>query len=1144
MNRKMLLVIVFLIALAFFPVRVQAFTYGNLEAHLITTELAGIKYTPYCLGECHLPIRFKWAGSDFTLQKSELRWIKQKVVGLDNVQNVKARYLKNETFLRPECVDNGYYDTLPNGTDYWVSDVDCQNNERWYLAWKDVPSSIPIKQNKWYYVDFILYKNPSLQFSAVDIVPEIKSILLSDFAWLNTSFMECKNITIDNTGNGNTLTDWQVFVNLTFDSDMNADFSDIRFSNTSCNHALGVEVGELDYWIEQKVDSAYADVWVKVDSIPASSKHNISVYFDYASANSISDMNKVMVDGDPYDDASFNATKWGEHNTGDGSTVESGGNLNLTCLGTGGKYRRVYAISAQNATVDGILEGRMLIDSDDNANGIQYHLLALANNVVWSTDDSSNIQVRDMNSDNVTYEAREGGSSQLDAEAGDYQTGVWMKFKIVINSGSYTEFWKNGTLMYNNTGGPPDEAMGIVLSSETSGAATDQTFWTAYDYVFVRNFTSPEPTTSVGSSEAYGGDLPPIWSSNTSSTPTNYNSDTYSTFNITWANGSTQTTVNTTNVNLTSNYSGSNVDYNMSLISGNDLSGVYGFQEILGVGTYYWNSTAINNESSPQSNTTDTWYFTISQSQSDCTLTISPSNSETYPTSTTPTCSCNTTAGTVKLYRNNTDVTATENNTGIIWGAGTNDYVCNITSTQNYSSASDSDTLTITQSSNEMSMWINDFLSQNVSQTNSTVNVSAYACDGSLECTVYLFENGTQVNFSDGAVPAWTNWTDSSITVGQTRNFSMNATGNANYSANSSLVTYWYTYSPVLSVDVLDEQTEIGITFNITLQNSTFSFTDYNQDFFSANNTNMPYGGVSFIVWATGYPQRNYYLNIDPSSTETITAYLLQTGEGQEVLFYIYSYYEQPIVNASVDIQKLMSGGWNTTAQGRTDDTGGYPFFLDTSVEYRINIVASGYQTKNTTIIPTETEYKIYLTGELAEIPSFWDYWKNITYACNYTNSTRLLQCNWTDTSNHLTRVWLEVKEMNLTNEVLLCNNTSTLSSGTTNCTFPAPNNRTYMWTFYGEFASEPTDYIFASGSWTDMVQVALGMTGVIAAFIIILTSGFIGIQFNSPIFTIVTTMISVAFSYILGFLTIPSGAVLTLIGFGIAGSIMIFKMR
>jgi hypothetical protein len=91
--------------------------------------------------------------------------------------------------------------------------------------------------------------------------------------WANSSLDRCMNITIDN-ASASTLTNFPAYINLTYDSDMLSNFTDIRFYNTSCNNGGSA----LDYEIENYTLSDRAHVWVKIPSLPSAGT-TISVYY-------------------------------------------------------------------------------------------------------------------------------------------------------------------------------------------------------------------------------------------------------------------------------------------------------------------------------------------------------------------------------------------------------------------------------------------------------------------------------------------------------------------------------------------------------------------------------------------------------------------------------------------------------------------------------------------------------------------------------------------------------------------------------------------------------------------------------------------------------------------------------------------------
>jgi len=94
-----------------------------------------------------------------------------------------------------------------------------------------------------------------------------------DWAWLNTSYEKCRNLTINNPS-GSTLNNYPVLINLTKDDDMAADYSDILFSSEPCfNDGI-----EYDYEIENYTTNR-ALVWVKLENYTAGN-NIISIYYD------------------------------------------------------------------------------------------------------------------------------------------------------------------------------------------------------------------------------------------------------------------------------------------------------------------------------------------------------------------------------------------------------------------------------------------------------------------------------------------------------------------------------------------------------------------------------------------------------------------------------------------------------------------------------------------------------------------------------------------------------------------------------------------------------------------------------------------------------------------------------------------------
>ena len=103
-------------------------------------------------------------------------------------------------------------------------------------------------------------------------------------------------IHINNTGSS-AQTYYPVPLNITYDSDMNSDFSDIRVKNETAGTFV-------PYWIEDKLNDSWCNLWFNATSIPASSWCNDTYYLYYgdAGASSASNGTNTFEFFDDFDD--------------------------------------------------------------------------------------------------------------------------------------------------------------------------------------------------------------------------------------------------------------------------------------------------------------------------------------------------------------------------------------------------------------------------------------------------------------------------------------------------------------------------------------------------------------------------------------------------------------------------------------------------------------------------------------------------------------------------------------------------------------------------------------------------------------------------------------------------------------------------
>ena len=119
------------------------------------------------------------------------------------------------------------------------------------------------------------------------------NLYILDPYW-NTSFSTRKPITITTAGTS-TPAHYQVLLNITHESEMQANFNDTRFTNST--HV------EISYWIESKVDGSYALIWVNLsDAITDPESDMIWMYYGNDGLSDGGDGNDTFVFFDDFDD--------------------------------------------------------------------------------------------------------------------------------------------------------------------------------------------------------------------------------------------------------------------------------------------------------------------------------------------------------------------------------------------------------------------------------------------------------------------------------------------------------------------------------------------------------------------------------------------------------------------------------------------------------------------------------------------------------------------------------------------------------------------------------------------------------------------------------------------------------------------------
>ena len=290
-------------------------------------------------------------------------------------------------------------------------------------------------------------------------------------------------ITITN-DSGNALTDYQVKVEVTYDSDMQSDFDDLRFTNEA--NTVG-----YDYWIESKVDGSSAIVWVKVSSVPPGDS---TMYMWYGNPQASSESNGkatfVFFDDFEYTDSPSNHG-WTVVQQSSAGIIETStayaynGSRSLRIKTQTGSEQADYV---QRTSVPSGIAEVMFYDNMSETTGGQYRMIFKYQ--------GSNACLT-----GIGRQWGESGGDRYLYRFGDtwYRSDVtrilgWHKFTIKYTGSNYRVYIDDTYIAAGASGTPTSLGFGNWWNWQTYDSGY-------YDDVRIRKYASPEPTTSVGSEE-------------------------------------------------------------------------------------------------------------------------------------------------------------------------------------------------------------------------------------------------------------------------------------------------------------------------------------------------------------------------------------------------------------------------------------------------------------------------------------------------------------------------------------------------------------------------------------------------------------------------------------------------------------------
>ncbi len=737
------------------------------------------------------------------------------------------------------------------------------------------------------------------------------------YAWDDANYGYRKAI---NTS-GSTNNDYQVVFNWTYSPNQQADMDDFK-----CYSEGGVL---LNHWVENKSDSEWAYIWLKMDTTTASTI-KAYCYYGYVSATSLSNIDTTMLFGDDFNDASVNASKWAEHSSlNTGTMTESGGEFIVT--GGAANYELVHGQTEFSYPV--ILEGKIKMNESGSSSWFGLDDRAPSGGADGGID-----QAVFFYSTSSQYRTMLDGSATATARADSLDT--YKRTKIEYISTTSTKFYITDmtTPKWTSTGDRPTDNMGVYFAACTvSNVITS-------DWLFIRKYNTTEPTISIGIEENQTGNTPPSITINTPGNTTYYTtsipvnitvSDTDSpAFWCAIYNDGVLLQNETTNTTYTTTLTKTGGAHNVSVhcddytVTSDDAEYYYVFMGLnvslfdggTGATLTSWNIYATNG----------TFNY------SDTGLT-NPTLIDIFDL---PTGSVNITFEKPGGNYQNSTYTHTLNNSALVELAADVYY-------NQYFYIRDIDTDALISSSN-------------IELTNGTNTTNGNLSAGSVTFGLDVIPWGT-VNITGSAFGYAPNTTE--ITI--------------NGSSQISYTTYLRKAG--LYLEAKDEETYAALTFNITILNSTTSETWTEQTAFNKDYTQLATGYITIKVTATDYPQRNYYATMTQYTALSFDAYLLKETTGHNVAMVILNNNDVPLQSATVTATKFINGSWVSVEQGETDSSGTTNLFLDMYTQYKIKIEHGDIVTFYRTLTPSANSYTFRVSGQI-EL-NFYNLFEGISYS-------------------------------------------------------------------------------------------------------------------------------------------------------------------
>lgn len=827
-------------------------------------------------------------------------------------------------------------------------------------------SKTQFKAGQEYIIRTYVKKKPSTN---IDLIENFDGYVMDAWVWMNSTFQKKKPMYIKEMS-GSAITGYPVNVTVIYDTDMQADWSDIRFSNAA-------EDTELGFWLAENYGTS-ALFYINISS-SASTNNTFYMYYKNSTAvTSKSSFARTFAWGDDFDRP-------------DNTTIGP------SPLGN---------IWSETGTAIEILGNRLHFNATDNSGGS--HISTSFGNQgqpfemfwKWEKLTSANPAIKVLSS------------------ADGNVAGVWMAsgaFAVLSNDGWYaldtptTAFgYRNYTtsLVPNNVTGsfktfingteksddvffqPPLTPNKVKMGNDGLG---DTSFFV--DYIFNRTYLTTQPSVS------FGDEIDNILLTTDLNYPANLLNSSIN--SIIFSCNSTALGATLKNVSLYLYAPDNSVFTTITqALSGTFATTTWNLSEIPD-NTYKWNCL--------------TWDTTSTYSDWDVNRTLyvdtllnvslisPPDNTVQTINSATFICSANTTATRLvnntlsilykvnnSLYYNNTQ-TVSNASSKFQWSLtnipdGNYTWNCNAWDNASNTEWGVNRTLKIdilapyVRIDYPSATVFNAFTQPyNASLNNTILDSNLDTCYfNTSESSVKNIFSGNKTTFNISKQGSGTVYVYCNDTFGNTNSTSANYTihfeklgfCNATYNKPAFNITFWdetYNNASNSTIDslVIDYTYDGSYHQSFSYVNTVANASDYGFCLWPNSTANL---SLSYNISYTGFnsPQRS--LNGLSSTLLNSTViekklYTLPTANGLYVTFQVINPSLSPLSDVTLTISRLIASVSQTIAVGTTDSSGAVTFWLNPLVSHTIDAVKTGYVTYSASITPSQSAYTITMNS-------------------------------------------------------------------------------------------------------------------------------------------------------------------------------------